>query len=51
MNYNINHVRKFMKQLHIIKNSKYCIGTLATNGGFLAQLLRGVRRDINNIYI
>lgn len=49
--YNINHIMKFMKQLHIIKNSNYFIGTLVTNVGFISQLLRNIRFDEKNIYI
>ena len=49
--YNISHVHKFMKQLHIMKTSKYFIGTLSTSVGFLVQLLRCVKYDDYNIYI
>lgn len=49
--YNFKHVNKFMKQLHIMKNSEYFIGTLSTNVGFIVQLLRQIRNDNKNVYI
>jgi len=51
INYNISHIRKFMKQLHIMTTSDYFIGTLSTSVGFLVQLLRKIKRDEKNIYI
>ena len=50
-NYNFTHVHKFMKQLHIMKNSEYFIGTLSTNVGFIVQLLRQIKNNVKNIYI
>jgi hypothetical protein len=49
--YNVNHVLKFMKQLHIIKNSKYFIGTLSTNVCYIVKLLRQINSDEKNIYL
>jgi hypothetical protein len=49
--YNINHVLKFMKQLYIMKNSDYFIGSLSTSVGYLAQFLRKIRIDEKNVYI
>lgn len=49
--YIIDHVTKFLTQLHIMVHSEYFIGTLSTNVGYVVQLLRGVRRDPKNIYI
>jgi hypothetical protein len=46
-----SHVDKFMKQLFIIKNSKYFIGTESTSVGFLVKLLRNVNKNNSNIYI
>jgi hypothetical protein len=49
--HNFDHVYKFIKQLHIMKNSTFFIGTLSTNVGFMVQLLRQQRRDEKNVYI
>jgi hypothetical protein len=49
--YNVNHVLKFMKQLHIMKNSEYFIGSLSTNVGFIVQLLRETKNNNKNIYL
>jgi len=46
-----NHVEKFLKQLHIMKGSKYFIGTNSTSVAFLVKLLRNVIEDESNIYI
>ena len=48
--YSVNHVEKFMKQLHIMKNSEYFIGSISSNVGNLVQLLRQVNTDEKNIY-
>ena len=48
--YNINHVMKFMIQLHIMKSSDYFIGTLSTNVGYIVQLLRQIIDNPKNIY-
>jgi hypothetical protein len=48
--YNVKHVEKFMKQLHIMKNSEYFIGSISTNVCNLVQLLRQVNSDEKNIY-
>jgi hypothetical protein len=45
------HVDKFMKQLYIMKTSKYFIGTISTNVGYLVKLLRNVMEDDSNIYL
>ena len=39
-----------MKQLHIMKNSEYFIGSISSNVGNLVQLLRQVNTDEKNIY-
>lgn len=46
-----NHVDKFMKQLFLMKNSKYFIGTNSTNVGFLVKLLRNTNENNSNIYL
>jgi hypothetical protein len=48
--YSVNHIEKFMKQLYIMKNSKYFIGSISTNVGYLVKLLRQVNYDEKNIY-
>jgi hypothetical protein len=48
--YSVNHVEKFMKQLYIMKNSEYFIGSISTNVGYLVKLLRQVNNDEKNIY-
>jgi len=45
------HVHKFMKQLNIMKKSKYFIGTNSTSVGFLVKLLRGVIENESNVYL
>ena len=49
--YNVNHVLKFMKQLHIMKNSEYFIGTISTSVSYIVKLLRQVNYDEKNIYL
>lgn len=46
-----DHVDTFMKQLYIMKNSKYFIGTISTSVGYLVKLLRNSNKDTFNIYI
>ena len=40
-----------MKELYIMKNSKYFIGSLSTTVGHIVMLLRNKRTDSNNIYL
>jgi hypothetical protein len=49
--FNIIHINKFMKELYIMKNSKYFIGSLSTTVGHIVMLLRNKRTDSNNIYL
>jgi hypothetical protein len=44
----VNHVLKFLKELEIMKNSKWFIGTKTTNVGLLVELLR---KNQNIIFI
>ncbi len=37
---NVNHVRKFLKELEIMKKSKWFIGTKTTNVGLMVRLMR-----------
>jgi len=45
---NVNHVRKFIKELEIMKKSKWFIGTRTTNVGLMIEL---IRRGKNIIFV